>query len=91
MIDLPLYVREVEEKGEMSSLPVVVTKKPQLSSCFLLDVDSDSIHGIYKTLSDCAAISQSAGGIGLNIHKIRSKGSYIKGMRWMSWCQEVIS
>jgi ribonucleoside-diphosphate reductase alpha chain len=55
------------------------TKKPQLSSCFLLDVDSDSIHGIYKTLSDCAAISQSAGGIGLNIHKIRSKGSYIKG------------
>jgi ribonucleoside-diphosphate reductase alpha chain len=55
------------------------TKKPQLSSCFLLDVDTDSIHGIYKTLSDCAAISQSAGGIGLNIHKIRSKGSYIKG------------
>ena len=55
------------------------TKKPQLSSCFLLDVDSDSIHGIYKTLADCAAISQSAGGIGLNIHKIRAKGSYIKG------------
>jgi ribonucleoside-diphosphate reductase alpha chain len=55
------------------------TKKPQLSSCFLLDVESDSIHGIYKTLADCAAISQSAGGIGLNIHKIRAKGSYIKG------------
>ena len=55
------------------------TRKPQLSSCFLIDVDSDSIHGIYKTLSDCAAISQSAGGIGLNIHKIRAKGSYIKG------------
>lgn len=55
------------------------TKRPQLSSCFLLDIDDDSIEGIYKTLSDCAAISQSAGGIGLNIHKIRSKGSYIKG------------
>ena len=55
------------------------TKRPQLSSCFLLDIDDDSIQGIYKTLSDCAAISQSAGGIGLNIHKIRSKGSYIKG------------
>ena len=55
------------------------TKKPQLSSCFLLDIESDSIHGIYKTLADCAAISQSAGGIGLNIHKIRAKGSYIKG------------
>lgn len=55
------------------------TTRPQLSSCFLLDIDDDSIPGIYKTLSDCALISQSAGGIGINIHKIRSKGSYIKG------------
>jgi ribonucleoside-diphosphate reductase alpha chain len=50
-----------------------------MSSCFLLDIDDDSIPGIYKTLSDCAKISQSAGGIGVNIHKIRAKGSYIKG------------
>jgi ribonucleoside-diphosphate reductase alpha chain len=55
------------------------TRKPQLSSCFLLDIHDDSIQGIYKTLADCASISQSAGGIGLNIHKIRAKGSYIKG------------
>lgn len=55
------------------------TVRPQLSSCFLLDIDSDSIAGIYKTLTDCAKISQSAGGIGLAIHKIRSKGSYIAG------------
>jgi ribonucleoside-diphosphate reductase alpha chain len=55
------------------------TNRPQLSSCFLLDIDDDSIPGIYKTLSDCAMISQSAGGIGINIHKIRAKGSYIKG------------
>jgi ribonucleoside-diphosphate reductase alpha chain len=55
------------------------TKRPQMSSCFLVDVDDDSIPGIYKTLSDCAVISQNAGGIGINIHKIRSKGSYIKG------------
>jgi len=55
------------------------TKRPQLSSCFLLDIDDDSIPGIYKTLSDCAVISQNAGGIGVNIHKIRAKGSYIKG------------
>lgn len=54
------------------------TNKPQLSSCFLLDME-DSIEGIYKTLSDCAHISQNAGGIGLNIHKVRAKGSYIKG------------
>jgi ribonucleoside-diphosphate reductase alpha chain len=55
------------------------TKRPQLSSCFLIDIHDDSIGGIYKTLSDAALISQSAGGIGVNIHKIRSKGSYIKG------------
>ncbi len=60
------------------------TVKPQLSSCFLLDMDDDSIRGIYKTLTDCAAISQSAGGIGLAISKIRSTGSYIKGTNGVS-------
>jgi ribonucleoside-diphosphate reductase alpha chain len=55
------------------------TKKPQLSSCFLLTMAEDSISGIYKTLSDVAAISQNAGGIGIAIHNIRSTGSYIKG------------
>lgn len=55
------------------------TKKPQLSSCFLLMMSDDSIPGIYKTLSDVAVISQNAGGIGLAIHNVRSTGSYIKG------------
>lgn len=55
------------------------TPKPQLSSCFLLSMVDDSITGIYETLSRCAKISQSAGGIGVSIHNIRAKGSYIKG------------
>ena len=55
------------------------TPKPQLSSCFLLTMKEDSIDGIYDTLKNCAKISQSAGGIGLSIHNIRAKGSYIKG------------
>ena len=55
------------------------TPKPQLSSCFLLSMTDDSIPGIFETLSRCAKISQSAGGIGLSIHNIRAKGSYIKG------------
>lgn len=55
------------------------TPKPQLSSCFLLTVQDDSIPGIFGTLKDCAEISQSAGGIGLSVHKIRATGSYIKG------------
>lgn len=55
------------------------TPKPQLSSCFLLTMQDDSIDGIYDTLKQCAKISQSAGGIGLSIHNVRATGSYIKG------------
>jgi ribonucleoside-diphosphate reductase alpha chain len=55
------------------------TPKPQLSSCFLLAMQDDSIDGIFGTLKQCAEISQSAGGIGLSIHNIRATGSYIKG------------
>lgn len=55
------------------------TTHPQLSSCFLLTMDEDSIKGIYKTLSDCAQISKWAGGIGLAIHDIRAKDSHIHG------------
>ena len=51
----------------------------QLSSCFLTTIDSDSIEGIYQTLRKCAHISKHAGGIGLNIHNVRAKGSFIKG------------
>ena len=55
------------------------TPKPQMSSCFLLQMQEDSIDGIYDTLKQCAKISQSAGGIGLSMHNIRATGSYIKG------------
>jgi ribonucleoside-diphosphate reductase alpha chain len=55
------------------------TPKPQMSSCFLLTTKDDSISGIYDTLTQCAKISQSAGGIGLAIHNIRATGSYIRG------------
>lgn len=55
------------------------TPHPQLSSCFLVAMKDDSIEGIYDTLKTCAMISKTAGGIGLNIHNIRAKGSYIAG------------
>lgn len=55
------------------------TPKPQLSSCFLLSMTDDSIPGIFETLARCAKISQSAGGIGISVHNVRAKGSYIKG------------
>jgi ribonucleoside-diphosphate reductase alpha subunit len=55
------------------------TRHPQLSSCFLLTMEEDSIKGIYKTLGDCAQISKWAGGIGLALHDIRAKDSHIQG------------
>ncbi|MDP6864869.1 MAG: ribonucleoside-diphosphate reductase subunit alpha [Candidatus Poseidoniaceae archaeon] len=60
------------------------TPTPQMSSCFLLTMQEDSLDGIYDTLKQCARISKSAGGIGLSIHQIRSKGSYIKGTNGQS-------
>ncbi|KAL5111419.1 Ribonucleoside-diphosphate reductase large subunit [Taenia crassiceps] len=55
------------------------TPYPQMSSCFLLTMKDDSIEGIYDTLKQCALISKNAGGIGLNVHCIRSKSTFIAG------------
>jgi len=55
------------------------TPNQQLSSCYLLALEDDSITGIYNTLSDCAQISKYSGGIGLHIHNIRASGSHIRG------------
>ena len=55
------------------------TPRPQLSSCYLIAMEDDSIDGIFNTLKDCAHISKWAGGIGLHIHNVRAKGSHIQG------------
>jgi ribonucleoside-diphosphate reductase alpha chain len=55
------------------------TPHPQLSSCFLVHLEEDSIAGIYNTLGECAQISKWAGGIGLSIHNIRGRNQTIKG------------
>ena len=55
------------------------TTRPQLSSCFLLDTENDSIEGIFNTLKEAAQISKNAGGIGISFNKVRSKGTYIAG------------
>lgn len=60
------------------------TPQPQLSSCFLLNIQDDSIEGIYETLHKCALISKSAGGIGISAQNIRAKGSYIRGTKGYS-------
>jgi len=60
------------------------TPHPQLSSCFLVATESDSMDGIYNTLKDCAMISKWAGGIGLHIHNVRASGSDIRGTNGQS-------
>ena len=55
------------------------TPHPQLSSCFLVHMQDDSIKGIYDTLGECAQISKWAGGIGLSVHNIRARDATIKG------------
>ena len=55
------------------------TPHQQLSSCYLIAMENDSIDGIYNTLKDCALISKWAGGIGMHIHNVRASGSYIRG------------
>jgi ribonucleoside-diphosphate reductase alpha chain len=72
----------MSEKWFIHATPTLfnaATPRPQLSSCFLLSMTDDSIPGIFDTLTRCAKISQSAGGIGLSIHNVRAKGSYIRG------------
>jgi ribonucleotide reductase alpha subunit len=60
------------------------TNRPQLSSCYLLSMESDSVEGIYNTLKDCAQISKWAGGIGLHVHNIRATGTHIDGTNGIS-------
>jgi ribonucleoside-diphosphate reductase alpha chain len=55
------------------------TKRAQMSSCFLIGNKGDDIDGLFDTISDVAKISKWAGGIGLHVHDVRAKGSYIKG------------
>ncbi|KAF7459368.1 putative ribonucleoside-diphosphate reductase, large subunit [Cryptosporidium felis] len=55
------------------------TQRPQMSSCFLLRIPEDSINGIFDTLTKCANISKTAGGLGVAVSNIRGTGSYIRG------------
>lgn len=88
-IDAALETYEMLSKKEAThATPTLFNAgliKNQLSSCFLIAMhSSDSITGIYDTLKETALISQSAGGIGLHIHNIRSKGSAIFGTGGLS-------
>ena len=60
------------------------TAHPQMSSCYLLDSPEDSLEGIYRRYTDIAQLSKFAGGIGVAWHRVRSKGSLIRGTNGLS-------
>lgn len=60
------------------------TVHPQMSSCYLLDSPEDTLEGIYDRYKDIAKLSKFAGGIGVAWHRIRSRGSLIKGTNGLS-------
>ncbi|XP_074032298.1 ribonucleoside-diphosphate reductase large subunit [Leptinotarsa decemlineata] len=62
-----------------ATLLAAATPKPQLCSSFLTMMPDDSIEGIFKCLAQCGALSKYGSGIGLNIHNIRARGTYIAG------------
>ena len=60
------------------------TTHPQMSSCYLLDSPLDELGSIYDKYKDIAMLSKFAGGIGLAYHRIRSRGSLIRGTNGQS-------
>ena len=87
-LQMALHTFERLVRGEISvASPILFnsgTPHPQLASCFLVSAADDSIEGIYDTLKECACISKGAGGVGLHVSKIRSKGSHIRGTNGQS-------
>ncbi|MCW2903856.1 MAG: ribonucleoside-diphosphate reductase subunit alpha [Streptosporangiaceae bacterium] len=54
-------------------------RRPQLSSCFLLDSPRDELESIYERYGQVARLSKYAGGIGISWSRVRSRGSLIRG------------
>ena len=83
------HIRDIKETYQALSMQLYTHATPtlfnaglkhcQMASCFLLDIEDDSIDGIFNTVGECANISKNAGGIGLSVHKIRGSGQPIKG------------
>ena len=76
------FYKLISSFAYMPSTPTLfnsATRRPQMSSCYLLDSPEDSLESIYDKYKDVAMLSKFAGGIGLAFHRVRSHGSLIKG------------
>lgn len=76
------FYRLISSHEYMCSTPTLFnsgTLRPQMSSCYLLDSPEDDLRAIYDKYTDIALLSKFAGGIGVAFHRVRSRGSLIKG------------
>jgi ribonucleoside-diphosphate reductase alpha chain len=76
------FYRLVSSHEYLPSSPTLFnsgTRHPQMSSCYLLDSPADTLEGIYRRYTDVALLSKFAGGIGLAFHRVRARGSLIRG------------
>lgn len=76
------FYRLISSHDYMASTPTLFnsgTKRPQMSSCYLLDSPADDLEAIYKKYTDIALLSKFAGGIGVAYSRVRSRGSLIRG------------
>jgi ribonucleoside-diphosphate reductase alpha chain len=76
------FYKLISSHDYMPSTPTLFnsgTQRPQMSSCYLLDSPDDDLRSIYAKYTDIALLSKFAGGIGVAYHRVRSKGSLIKG------------
>ncbi len=76
------FYRLISSHDYMPSTPTLFNSgslRSQMSSCYLLDSPDDDLKSIYGKYTDIALLSKFAGGIGVAFHKVRSRGSLIKG------------
>lgn len=76
------FYRLISSHDYLASTPTLFnsgTVRPQMSSCYLCDSPEDDLRAIYDKYTDIALLSKFAGGIGVAFHRVRARGSLIKG------------
>ncbi len=75
------YEKLAQRKLSLATPMLMNLRKPygNLSSCFIAAMD-DSRDSIFYVIDQISEISKNGGGVGLNISRVRCKGSWIGGM-----------
>lgn len=83
-IELYRLISSLEYLPSSPTLFNAGTRHSQMSSCYLLESPTDDLEGIYARYTDIAKLSKFAGGIGVAWHRVRARGSLIRGTNGQS-------